>query len=87
MSQTAEPTPILQMHFTTEEVLTVRGEHAITLSDERFDDDPYRFVASGIIASRAALRSIRVLSESDLDDQDIPRGIIVGKRYANAPTG
>jgi hypothetical protein len=68
---------ILQLRFSTK-TLTIRGEHAITLSDEEFPDEPCRFTIEGIVADRAQLRAVRVLSEADLDEQGIPRDIQLG---------
>lgn len=72
-------TTILQLRFAAE-VLTVRGEFAVVLTDEKIGDEPFRFAGNRIVASRSALCSIRVLSESDLNDQDLPGNIQYSRR-------
>jgi hypothetical protein len=76
---------VMQLHFTTG-TLTVRGEHAITLSGtDVFDHgDPYQFTADGITASRALLNGVRIVTDADLDEQGIPCDILTGWQAANA---
>lgn len=76
---------LLQLTFTTG-TLTVLNVRAVTLSDEDFGTgNPYRLTANGIVASRSALTGIRIPTEADLDEQNIPRDIQFGWRKSAAP--